>query len=42
MMEIPKLTGVEEFRLSDKTSTQANNATGGLAKYKTLAPGFQG
>jgi len=41
MTEIPKLTGIEEFRLSDKTSTQADNATGGLAN-KTLAPGFQG
>jgi len=36
MMEIPKLTGIEEFRLSDKTSTQANNATRGLAKKTKL------
>jgi len=28
MTEIPKLTGIEEFQLSDKTSTQADNATG--------------
>jgi len=42
MTKIPKLTGIEEFRLLDKTLTQAYNATGDLAKYKTLAPGFQG
>jgi len=30
--KITNLTGIGEFRLSDKTSTQANNATGGLAK----------
>jgi len=27
---------------SAQTLTQAYNATRGLAKYKTLAPGFQG
>jgi len=41
MTEIPKLTGIEEFWLSNKISTQADNAAGGLAKCKTLAPGFQ-
>jgi len=35
--KIPKLTGIGGFRLSDKTSTQADNATRGLAKYKTLS-----
>ena len=30
--KIPLLTGIGRFRLSDKTSTQTDNATGGLAK----------
>jgi len=33
---------LEGFTFRTKTSTQAENATGGLAKYKTLAPSFQG
>jgi len=39
--KIPKLTGIGGFRLLDKTSTQAYNATGGLAKYKLLLTAFR-